>query len=152
MEIKLKVDPKGIASTIITAVEQGIHYWARNVGHQQHISTSSHEIAMAADLPSWAFAPLWKADHHAHGLGVRYYFTIDEFDESVRVDPDDPDVGLIVRHRLDCDAIERGLSLMAQSEGAGAQAALGKVLSGYADANEADLFIQYCLFGEEKYA
>lgn len=145
MKITMTVKAEAIASTIITAVEQGIHYWARNVGHDEKVTPTAEKMAAEHKLPGWSFAPLTTG-----------FVTVDEYDETVAIGYDedgneDPDVGLVKRHTLDYKAIQRGLNVLASSKHEGHQKLLGEVLSGYADCQAADVFIQMCLFGEVVY-
>lgn len=135
----IMIKEAGLAATIVTAVEQGIHYWARNVGAIELVGGASEELAKKHDLPGWAFAPL-----SPYG-----FVSIDEYDETVKPDVDDDTVGTVERHKLALNKIERGLTAMAADYVLARR--LGDVLTGHADAEDADVFIQCCLFGEVKY-
>ncbi len=130
--MNIKVDTNEIAYTLCSAMEGGSGYWCHI--HQIH-------------CPKPRKGELSKEHMDSHG---KFKKLVAPFLPGgyVLFETQDPDTGEKTgQKRLDSSAIQRGLDLMAQK----IPRLVGSIVTGEADAMEADQFLQLCLLGEAKY-
>ena len=130
MKFEIDIDDRVLAGVIVTAVERGIGYWARNTHAYGLEFGEESAISGISGLPGWACAPLKSGG----------YLSIDEINEG--------DGTTLKTHRLGGAALRRGLKRLSRVN----SEVFGRVINSgergqVADARDADIFVQYCLFG-----
>jgi hypothetical protein len=120
MGLTIEIDNKRIADLLCEGFEGGIGYWAKIVGYEKPVT------------PGTPYYHTKYTDYPLNGGAV--FLEEEETDEPVK-------------HRLDMEAIQRGLKVMQEKY----PRHFGNWLAENDDAETGDVFIQCCIFGKIVY-
>lgn len=132
LRVTLEVSAQQVADLFTTAIESGDPVTTASRGgwcEGINSADSAHSLP-EGEGPWYARPAFWAGDFHV---------TVVEYDE---------DTGATTDHKLDTARVEAGLLVLVQKF----PSQLAAILGGDADAGTADIFLQCCCFGEEKYA
>lgn len=127
-----------VANLLCSAFEGGSNYWYRIEDFQ---APTSYEFNSGADLKK----PAGYFKYTDYPLNPGGYLVVSDYHGA--------DGGVVMKRRLNLRAIERGLNLLAQAHATGKD--YGHHWRDFLDENDdattADVFLQFCLFGEVVY-